>query len=283
MELSYMRTYECEPTLTDTQVLDFCKKGFLMLDGVVPAEINAKTLEYVDAHPTSEPTDIMFEPWFHENVIVNPAVAGAVRSLLGRNFGLPNLMSNHRVQTPAGAQQWHRDGGSKHGPMVNYLQVFYLPQECTPEQGPTELLPGSHHVFSKSKFMAHYGQLRGTYYAAASAGSVFLTQYSIWHRRSGSTSTGLRNLLKYNYWRTTPPEKSWLSEPGFDPRTADFTMEYPHMREQFQDCNDAAQMYFWLSGQSAEFYLMGGQGWPIPGNFVGGSYGYPGEPTNRRG
>jgi hypothetical protein len=42
-------------------------------------------------------------------------------------------------------------------------------------------------------------------------------------------------------------------------------------------------MYFWLSGRMDEFHLMGGQGWPVPGNFVGGAYGYPGEPTNRRG
>ena len=39
-----MATYECPPTLTDTQVLEFCKKGFLMLEGVVPDEINQRTL-----------------------------------------------------------------------------------------------------------------------------------------------------------------------------------------------------------------------------------------------
>jgi hypothetical protein len=68
--------------------------------------------------------------------------------------------------------------------------------------------------------MAQYGQIRGTYYAAAPAGSVFLTVYSVWHRRSASTASGLRNLLKYNYWRTSPPQRSWLEEPGFDPKTA---------------------------------------------------------------
>ena len=272
-----MPTYECQPTLTDTQVLDFCKKGFLMLDGVVPAEINQRTLEYLEAHPTPEPSDILHEDWFFQNVIVQPQVAGAVRSLLGPNFGLPILMSNHRVQCPVGPQQWHRDGGSIQGPMLNYLQVFYYPQECRLEFGPTELLPGSHHVFSKSNFMAHYGQLRGTFYAAASAGSVFLTVYSIWHRRSASTATGLRNLLKFNYWRTSPPQPSWIQEPGFDPKKADYTLPSPIMREQFQDCFDNARMFFWLRGQSESFHLMGGQGWPIPGTYLEDQYGYPGE------
>ena len=31
-----MRTHDGEPTLNDSQVLDFCRKGVLMLNGVVP-------------------------------------------------------------------------------------------------------------------------------------------------------------------------------------------------------------------------------------------------------
>jgi len=278
-----MRTYDCKPTLNDTQVLEFCKNGFLMLDGVVPDAVNRRMLDYIEAHPTSEPTDILLEDWFVQNVITPPAVAGAVRALLGPNFALPNLMSNHRVQCPQPAQQWHRDGGSQHSPRLNYLQVFYLPQECTLESGPTELLPGSHFIYSTARHMAHYGQLRGTYYAAASAGSVFLTVYSVWHRRSASTTTGLRNLLKYNYWRTTAPARNWIEEPGFNAKAADYRMEKPVMREQFQDCYDSAEMYFWLCGQTESFHLMGGQGWPIPAStWLDGVYGYPGEPTSLR-
>jgi hypothetical protein len=277
-----MPTYDCPPTLNDTQVLEFCKNGFLMLPGVVPAEINQRTLAYLEAHPTSEPTEILHEDWFLQNVIVRPQVTGAVRSLLGPNFGLPILMSNHRVQCPQPAQQWHRDGRSQPGPRLNYLQVFYYPQECLPESGPTELLPGSHHIFNQARYMAHFGQIRGTYYAAAPAGSVFLTVYSIWHRRSASTGTELRNLLKYNYWRTTAPARNWIQEPGFDPRLADYHLDGPVLREQFKDCDDNAQMYYWLCGRSADFHLMGGQGWPIQARFLGGPYGYPGDVTNRR-
>lgn len=278
-----MATYDCAPTLNDTQVLEFCKLGYVMLEGVVPAEINARTLEYVNAHPEGEPTAILHEEWFHTNVIVNPAVAGAVRSLLGPHFGLPSLMSNHRVQCPAGAQQWHRDGGSQFSPAVNYLQVFYLPQACGVENGPTEVLPGSHHVFNQSRAMAHLGELRGGVYTAAPAGSVFLTAYNIWHRRSASTASGLRNLLKYNYWRTTAPARNWLAEPGFDPKKANYVLDRPHLREQFQDCYDNARMFFWLSGRIDDFHFMGGQGWPVPGNHLpGGPYGFPGDVTNQR-
>lgn len=280
-----MQTYDCPPTLTDNQVLEFCKNGFLLLPGVVDATTNRRAAAFLDQHPESEPVAILREPWFLDQVICNPAAAGAVRSLLGQNFALPNLMANHRIQTPAGAQSWHRDGGSQHGYELNYLQVFYYPEECTLELGPTELLPGSHFLFSLASYMGHYGNIRGAYKAVAPAGSIFLTIYSIWHRRSASTALGLRNLLKYNYWRTTPPQRDWRIESAFDFRTADYALRgVPTFRQQFHDGYDAARLFFWLCGRADEFKRMGGQGWPIPANYLDkaeGPYGFPHTPTWR--
>ena len=78
-----MDTSHIAPTLTDTEVLEFCKHGYLLLDGVVPEEINRRTVAFVDNNTSLEPTNILAENWFIENVILNPAAAGAVRSLLG--------------------------------------------------------------------------------------------------------------------------------------------------------------------------------------------------------
>ena len=74
-----MQTYDCKPTLNDTQVLEFCKKGFLMLDGIVPADVNQRTVDYLEAHPETEPTSILREDWFARDVSLNPQVAGVVR------------------------------------------------------------------------------------------------------------------------------------------------------------------------------------------------------------
>ena len=131
-----MRQYDCEPTLNDIEVLEFCKNGFMMFEGVVSDELNRRTNEYLDEHDSMEPTDILDEDWFMDGVIKHPAVAGALRSLLGRDFGLPNLVSNHRIQCPQPAQEWHYDGGDIFGPQLNYIQVFYYPQDC-----PRELRP----------------------------------------------------------------------------------------------------------------------------------------------
>jgi Phytanoyl-CoA dioxygenase (PhyH) len=272
-----MRTHDCAPTLNDRQVLEVCKTGFLMLPGVVPDEINRRAVAFLNEHSGPEPTAILQEPWFHEHVILNAQAAGAVRSLLGADFGLPILMSNHRVRGPLPAQNWHRDGGSHYGPELHYLQVFYYPEACTREMGPTELLPGSHFLFALQNHMAHYGAIRGSYHAVAPAGSIFLTVYSIWHRRAASTVPGLRNLLKYNYWRTVPPRGDWLADPEFDPITADYGLHGPTFRQQFRDCYDAAEMFFWLCGKWDAFRLMGGQGWPVPANFMDRPYGFPAE------
>lgn len=279
-----MTTYNGPATLTDTQMIEFCKNGFLMIEGVVPDEINRRTVAYLNEDPHSEPTGILKEDWFHDNVILNPQAIGAVRSLLGRDVGLPVIMSNHRVQCPLPAQGWHRDGGSKYGPQLETLQVFYLPENCSMEMGPTAVLPGSHFLYASSSLMGHYGTIRGMVYTAAPAGSIFITVYSIWHRRTASTGQGIRNLLKYNYWRTVTPERDWVTEPDFDVASARFDLTAPTYRAQFRDAVDAAQMYFWLCGRSDEFEFRGGQAWPIgqtATRIIGKPYGVPDGGTDR--
>ena len=258
-----MKNYNCEPTLTDTQVLEFCKRGFLMLEEVIPEDINRRTFDFMAANPLIMPSEILREDWFVQNVILNPKVTGAVRSLLGQNFSLPNLMANHRVTGALPAQVWHRDGGSIHEPNLRYLQVFYYPQECTVDMGPTELLPGSHFLFSLPPYMGHYDKVRGSFLAAAPSGSVFITVYSIWHRRSKGRVNGTRNLLKYVYWRTTPPQRDWVVEPDFDFATADYGLQGTTFRPQFWDMYHASEMFYWLCGRSSEFQLEGGQAWPL--------------------
>lgn len=262
-----MRTHDCPPTLSDTQTLDFCKAGFLMLEGVVDGATNARVVEWCARNTRHEPSDLLDEEWFVDRVLCNPEAAGAVRSLLGADFGLPLIVSNHRVELPSSAQPWHRDGGSVYGPRVEYLQVFYLPEECLPAQGPTELIPGSHFLFSHAPWMGHYGAIRNTVLTEAPAGSIFITTYNIWHRRSASSpeATGVRNMLKYNYWRQSPPTRDWVREPDFDLETADFSSPWtPTYREQFRECFDAAEMFCWLCGRHEEYRRVGGQGWPMP-------------------
>ena len=263
-----MKNFDCEPTLTDTEVLDFCKKGFMLLESVVPEDINKLATEYADNNSGLEPIKLLETDWFVDNVILNKSSIGAVRSLLGSNLGLPHRVSNHRGDGAVPAQDWHNDGGSKYGPELNYLQVFYYPEGCVREMGPTELLPGSHFLFSPSSRMGHYGRIRGSYHADCPPGSILITVYSIWHRRSEATMDGIRNNFKYNYWRTVSPTRDWIEEPEFDYASADYTAgSFPlALRRPSRDSRDAAEMFFWLSGIHDKYEWMGGQGWPMDVN-----------------
>lgn len=266
-----MKSFNCEPTLNDSQVLEFCKCGYLKLESVVPDEVNRLTQEFRKTHPGLEIHEILEEDWFVEGVLQNPAAAGAARSLLGQDFLLPHLMFTHRSTAPFEAQGWHRDGYARHGTEVNYLQLFYYPQDTPAELGPTEFLPGSHFLYAPSRHMAHYDRIAGTFVSAAPAGSIWITAYTIWHRRPSARGTGTRDMLKYNYFRQSAPRRDWIHEPGFDAKTADYGSTFaPTFREQFQEAYDAAEMFAWLSGRHADYRTIGGQAWPLPAGYPNG-------------
>lgn len=269
-------TRDCPPTLTDRQVVEFCRKGYMTLESVVPDEINKRTLDYLAQHETHHPNGLLDENWFVEQVICNPKAAGAVRSLLGKDFHLPIQMADHfRKQPLARAQEWHIDGNYKHTHEMNYLQVFYYPQETPPEMGPTDILPGSHFLHHQHRHMGHLDNLRYAVKLSAPAGSIFVTNYLVWHR-SGRGTVGMRHLLKYFYWRTAPPTRDWIAEPDFDFSAADYGMDVPTMGEDFRVEAYAAEMFYWLCGMHDRFQNRGGQSWPIHETRRGVPYGFPG-------
>ncbi len=275
-------TFDCEPTLTDTQVLAFCREGYLLLRGVVPEEINRRTCDYLEgklpSNPsfipagmavadlerirgTHEPSGIFLEDWFLEHVLLHPQLTGAMRSLLGRNVGLPVLASHHAIECPQPAQAWHQDADHVFGPELNFVEVFYFPQDTPAELGPTELVAGTH-IASTQRQSDQGGVL-----CDGPAGTLGIHHQSILHRRGESTAAGMRHMMKYNYWRTVPPARDWIAEPDFDLRTADYG---GHNLARY-----AAHMFYWLSGRADQFRIIGGQGWPwSSANQIGPSYGF---------
>jgi hypothetical protein len=268
--------WDCAPSLDDEGILEFIRNGYLILPGVVNDDTNRRVLAYLEKDHSTEPSPILREAFFHQQVILNPQVTGAVRSLLGADFGLPVLMSNHHRRGPAPSSfGWHVDGGSHWRPQITDLQVFYYPQETPESLAPTHLLPGSHLVPNTARAMGHLGSLRGERSTASVAGSIFITMYRIWHRASPATSPGVRQLLKYCYFRRTAPKRDWRTTPGFDPSRANFSGPSATLGEQFHDSISAAEMYTWLCGQHEHFRHDGGQSWPLPAARIDTPYGFP--------
>ena len=120
--------------------------------------------------------------------------------------------------------------------------------------GPTEVLPGFHLLFSLNQYMAHYSAIRGGVVTAAPAGSIFVTSYGIWHRRTASTSHVARNLLKFWYLRTVPPCRDWITETHFELADA-FHAEAGNTfgREIHRTKNEAAELFYWFAGRHGDF------------------------------
>ena len=227
------------------------------------------------------PPDLLAKDWFMSHVILNPEVTGLIRSLLGKDFALPKSLSNHRVKCPMPAiaprrdDHWHRDGAggvdwkweesltpglgkfdfsnvtSRSGAQ-NCLQVFYYPQDVPLEMGPTELMPGSHLILGEGRFkvpsflelLDDCGDARMSYPQASSAGTITITAYPIWHRRTESTAAGIRNNLKYRYYRTISPRRDWVLGQGEEVGTDGFNSPNSSNPE----VANASDMFQWLSG-----------------------------------
>ncbi|MEM7131613.1 MAG: phytanoyl-CoA dioxygenase family protein [Chloroflexota bacterium] len=275
-------TFDCDPTMTDTQVLEFCRDGYVLLRGVVPDDVNQRTCDYLEgkipANPvyipdgmaqadleriraSHEPSTIFLEEWFIEHVLLHPQVTGIMRSLLGRHVGLPILASHHHVDCPMPAQGWHHDADHIFGPELNSVEVFYFPQDTPVELGPTELVPGTHIAPSQRK------EDEAGVFTDGPAGTIGIHHQSILHRRGLSTATGTRHMLKYNYWRSVDPQRDWNTEPDFDFQTAYYG---GHNQARY-----VAHMFYWLCGKGDEFRVIGGQAWPWSSpNQIGRSYGF---------
>ena len=254
-----------EPTLDDEAVLDFCKKGFLVLEGVVPDSTNRWVSEYLDLADASPNQLVKDEQFIHE-VLLHPEVAGVARSLLGEHFQLPDWMANHRLDGPAAAGRWHIDAGSNFERSCQLLQVFYIPQDNILDLGPTLFLPGSHLAPIAREELEHFGHLAGQVATVGPAGSVFVTAYSIWHRQSEKIDPSVRNLLKWDFWRTVPPGRDWIAAPDFDFASADYSYSNDYFfgpNRKWQSVPRVAEMFYWLCGKADEFHVVGGSGWPF--------------------
>jgi hypothetical protein len=217
-------THDCEPTLDDHDVLEFCRRGFLVLPAAIDRETNERTCTWLDEHvqgPGGGAFGLERQPWFEQRMLRNPALGGVLRSVLGSNFGLPTGLSSHLGLCPTeGPQPWHHDHDAPFGSETNFVYVFFFPQDTPLVSGPTELLSGSHFLPMLGIRQSHGPAQTGTPLAGP-AGTLAVADFSVMHRRAAATAPAgvKRHMLKMVFWRTAPPRHDWLPAPDFDLRT----------------------------------------------------------------
>ena len=123
--------------------------------------------------------------------------------------------------------------------------------------------------------MSHLNGIRGAVSLTSVSGTIFITDYSIWHRRGPKTMEGVRDMLRYFYWRTVPPTRDWILDPEFDFASANYRSPISSFTEQHRDHGRVAEKFLWLCGQHDLSQNLGGQSWPLPAHRLGLPYGYP--------
>ncbi len=240
---------EILPTMTDDDVMDFVALGYVLLEGVVDDECNRECIDLergkIDAFVSSE--------IFTQSVLLQPKVAGAVRSLLGRDFLVPGSGHHHVFEEPFLGQTWHSDGLSGIGYDVTELQCYYYPKAVKIEDGPTMILPGSHCRAVDREAIAHYGDILGQVSLTVPAGTVAMTRYGIWHKAGPKTSHIRRGMIKFSYHRNASPQRDWMIDSDEIPDYVDRArLPYVTEVESYRDRVRRGRTWRWLCGQEPE-------------------------------
>lgn len=103
---------------------------------------------------------------------------------------------------------------------LNFLEVFYFPQDTPVEAGPTELIPGTHIGRSTSDPTE---DVDGSLMCSGPAGTLAIHHQSILHRRAKVSVAQPRHMMKHNYWRTCAPTRDWIVQVS-SPENEDFLL-----------------------------------------------------------
>ena len=104
------QTYDCEPTLTDQQVIEFCQKGFIILEAVVPDEVNRRVSDFLDEHTHLEPVEILAEDWFVEGCPQKPAGGGCGAVASGKKLQATDDYEQPPCRVPQDSELWLASG-----------------------------------------------------------------------------------------------------------------------------------------------------------------------------
>jgi len=205
--------------LTDQQVQDFLTHGYLVLRTGHAAAFHRRILRQIATLYATEGNpgnDILPRvPDLYE-ILRDPAVDGALQSLLGPGY----LVHPHRHchENPSGSdgQRMHQDSYENDDNVrhhrTRWAMAFYYPQDVPLEMGPTAILPASQYYESGDQ--AHQ---REELPLCGAAGTVTVVHYDLWHRAMANTSGRHRYMVKFLFTRMSEPRAA-----AWDHRAAAF-------------------------------------------------------------
>ena len=193
--------------LTDTQIQDYLTHGYLVLRTGHPDAFHQRVLRQIEtlyATAGNPGNDILPRVPDLYGILRDPAVDGALRSLLGADYLLHPHRHCHENPRGSGGQQMHQDSYENDQNVrhhrTRWAMAFYYPQEVPLEMGPTAILPASQYYESGAQ-----AQQREELALCGAAGTVTIVHYDLWHRAMANTGDRHRYMVKFLFTRMSEP------------------------------------------------------------------------------
>lgn len=233
------------PLLTTDQMASFVARGFLRLDGVVPAEVNEQAMEELPAlyrgwldefrGVTGEADDgaevhlprsgtVLADAYPADSafgrMVRVPAVAGAIRSLVGEGPVVDHHFVHIKTAGDLHAQGLHSDAIIDDGPAFD-IQLFWFPHDVASREGGTRFVPGSHLRRVNMDDVARYHHLAGEQFFTGVAGTVVIFHQGLWHAGAPNHGSRDRVMGKLRLNPTVPQVRLWDTSDLDDRNRAD--------------------------------------------------------------
>ncbi len=208
--------------LSSVEMAHFVSHGSVMLESVVPAELNERAIDVFDAgipgYSYGTPLDEAFPPGtFVRELLDLPAVAGAIQSLVGPGPRIDHHAVHIRPPHGGDAQNMHGDAILDTRTDAFDVQLMYYPRAVTLEQGGTLSVPGSHLRKINQTGIGRYQNLAGQTRLVCPAGTVALLHHGIWHGGRRNDSDNKRYMFKIRFNPTVRQLRLWNTDDIDDP------------------------------------------------------------------
>ena len=203
--------------LTDAQVQAYLTNGYITVQTAHPPAVHQnihRQIETLFATEGNPGNDILPKVPDLYQILRDPAVDGALQSLLGPSYLIHPHRHCHHNPSGSKGQGMHQDSYENDQNVrhhrTRWTMAFYYPQDVSLDMGPTAILPATQYYnSSKQAYEREEMSLCGR------AGTVTIVHYDLWHRAMPNASDRDRFMVKFLFTRMGEPQApSWDHRDG---------------------------------------------------------------------
>ncbi len=203
--------------LTDAQVQAYLTNGYITVQTAHPPAVHQnihRQIETLFATEGNPGNDIFPKIPDLYQILRDPAVDGALQSLLGPSYLIHPHRHCHHNPSGSKGQGMHQDSYENDQNVrhhrTRWTMAFYYPQDVSLDMGPTAILPATQYYnSSKQAYEREEQPLCGR------AGTVTIVHYDLWHRAMPNASDRDRLMVKFLFTRMGEPRvPSWDHRDG---------------------------------------------------------------------